>query len=298
MTGTDLVMRKPRITVIDGKVTTTSLVVAEHFEKNHFDVLRAIRDLIDEVPHDFTARNFAVSDYLDSSGRKLPMYRLGRDGFSLLAMGFTGKKALAWKIAYIEAFNAMEQALAGRSPGAGADAASLDSLSPRQFLQLYYALDRQTVSASILWQLIQMGAHRGWVKISVRVLIRGMGIHLSAGGVHKAARRLQSEGLIAIDARSTTRYFVIAKAVRSRIDGALAGARHLPGLPQPDAAALPGTGRLHLMRPIDERRAQPIPGAEHSAGSQANSCLLHCTNQLSHNKLRKGRPARFVPAAG
>lgn len=243
MSGTDLVARKPRIPVIDGKVTMTSLVVAEHFEKNHRDVLRAVRDLI-AVELDWGQRNFAQSAYLNDQSKPQPMYRMTRDGFSLLAMGFTGDKATHSKIACIDAFNAMEQALAGRSPVAGADAASLDTLSPRQFLQLYYALDRQMVSASILWQLILMGAHREWVTVSLRSLIRGLGMHLSASGVHEAARRLETEGLIAMGSDlGRTRFFVVARTVRERIDGALAAAHSLPGLPR--AVTKPAGKKLH-----------------------------------------------------
>ena len=93
----------------DGVPFTTSLAIAQAFEKNHFDVLKAIKNL--ECSQSFTDSNFAVSEYTDSTGRKLPMYRLTRDGFAFLAMGFTGKKAAAWKERFLEAFNAMEAAL-------------------------------------------------------------------------------------------------------------------------------------------------------------------------------------------
>ncbi len=83
----------------NGIPTTTSLVIAQAFEKNHFDVLKAIKNL--ECSQNFT----------DSTGRKLPMYQITRDGFAFLAMGFTGKKAAAWKERFLEAFNAMEAAL-------------------------------------------------------------------------------------------------------------------------------------------------------------------------------------------
>lgn len=96
----------------NGRMFTTSLIVAEVFEKEHKDVLRAISNL--ECSPQFTERNFALSEYTDSTGRKLPAYRLTRDGFSFLAMGFTGKKAAAWKEKFLEAFNAMEAALRER----------------------------------------------------------------------------------------------------------------------------------------------------------------------------------------
>ncbi len=109
------VQESPIINVVAGSVTVSSLDVAKHFEKQHKHVLDAIQKIIDESTENFTEPNFRLSGYEDSTGRKLPAYNLTRDGFSLLAMGFTGKKALQWKIRYIEAFNAMEEALTSRS---------------------------------------------------------------------------------------------------------------------------------------------------------------------------------------
>jgi Rha family phage regulatory protein len=100
---------RPELSVDHGTVTTTSLQIAEHFGKRHADVIRAIKRL--DAPAEFTERNFALSDFTDSTGRTLPAYRITRDGFTLLAMGFTGKEAQRWKVAYIDAFNRMEAAL-------------------------------------------------------------------------------------------------------------------------------------------------------------------------------------------
>lgn len=101
------------VKMIDGKAVTTSRKVAEVFEKKHCDILRAIREL--EMPEEFGQRNFASAEYetVNNLGKtvKYPQYLITRDGFTLLAMGFTGKKAMQFKIAYIEAFNAMEAAL-------------------------------------------------------------------------------------------------------------------------------------------------------------------------------------------
>lgn len=101
---------KNLVTITNGKAVTTSLKVAGVFGRQHKDVLKAIRDL--NAPDDFTERNFAPSEYTDPTGRKCPMYTITRDGFTLLAMGFTGKKAMEFKIAYIRAFNEMEERLA------------------------------------------------------------------------------------------------------------------------------------------------------------------------------------------
>lgn len=93
------------------KAITTSLKVAEKFEKQHKDVLESIRGLQASMSTaDFSALFYETS-YKASNGKTNPMYEMNRDGFSLLAMGFTGDKALKWKLQYISAFNAMEDEL-------------------------------------------------------------------------------------------------------------------------------------------------------------------------------------------
>lgn len=99
------------VEVDEGGMFTTSLIVARAFEKNHYDVLKAITNL--ECSPEFNERNFAAVEYRDAKGEMRPAYRLTRDGFAFLAMGFTGKKAAAWKEKFLEAFNAMERALTG-----------------------------------------------------------------------------------------------------------------------------------------------------------------------------------------
>lgn len=105
-----IVQPTENIVEIDGgNMFTTSLTVAQAFEKEHKDVLRAISNL--ECSEEFNERNFAPVEYKDAKGEMRPAYRMTRDGFSFLAMGFTGKKAAAWKEKFLEAFNAMEQTL-------------------------------------------------------------------------------------------------------------------------------------------------------------------------------------------
>ena len=99
----------PALEARAGQITATSLQVAEHFGKRHPDVLRAIRKL--EVSEEFSRCNFAPRDYFDERGKVQPMYDISRDGFAMLAMGFTGKEAARWKEAYISTFNAMEAKL-------------------------------------------------------------------------------------------------------------------------------------------------------------------------------------------
>ncbi len=110
---TNSILPQSAVTIVNGKVTTTSRKVAEVFCKEHRDVTRAIENL--EIPQEWRLRNFTQSQI----ERKTPtggtvfdkLYLLTKDGFTLLAMGFTGKKAMQFKIAYIEAFNAMEAKL-------------------------------------------------------------------------------------------------------------------------------------------------------------------------------------------
>ncbi|MDK9681613.1 Rha family transcriptional regulator [Lactiplantibacillus argentoratensis] len=97
----DLVIMKNK------QAVTSSLQVAKTFEKNHRDVLRAIANL--EIGSaKLRSQMFAEGTYTNR-GKEYPMYYMNRDGFTLLAMGFTGDKALQFKLQYIEAFNSMEE---------------------------------------------------------------------------------------------------------------------------------------------------------------------------------------------
>lgn len=87
------------------KLVTDSRKVAKAFGKRHADVLRASDRL--DCGEDFNERNFASVDYVDAKGEMRREIRMTKDGFMFLVMGFTGKKAAAMKIAFINAFNAM-----------------------------------------------------------------------------------------------------------------------------------------------------------------------------------------------
>ena len=107
-----------------GEPFTTSRAVAERFGKQHKNVLKRIKKLLNDVDGaDISQRNFAPRDYMsspfsalhleprdytDDRGKTQLEYKLTHDGFALLVMGFTGKEALAWKIAFLTAFNQLE----------------------------------------------------------------------------------------------------------------------------------------------------------------------------------------------
>lgn len=94
------------VQVKEGKATTTSLLVAEKFNKRHADVLRNI-DKLSKLKPDFTERNFALSSYVGNDNVSVPMYHMTEEGFALIAMRFTGDAALDWQIKFIEAFQSM-----------------------------------------------------------------------------------------------------------------------------------------------------------------------------------------------
>ena len=95
----------------NGQIVVSSRDVAAVFEKEHYKVMRSIKTL--GCSPNFTAANFGVSEYKDATGRTLPQYLMTKDGFVILAMSFTGKKAMAFKEAYIAEFNRMRECLEG-----------------------------------------------------------------------------------------------------------------------------------------------------------------------------------------
>ncbi|ECC9278897.1 transcriptional regulator [Salmonella enterica subsp. enterica] len=104
----------PCVTIENGRAVTTSVAIAEFFRKMHKDVLKKIDNL--ECSAEFSERNFAPAEYTDEQGKKRPAYKITKNGFVFLVMGFTGKKAAAFKEAYIAEFDRMESELRQQSP--------------------------------------------------------------------------------------------------------------------------------------------------------------------------------------
>jgi len=105
----------PVVQIADGHAVTTSLEVARVFGKRHDHIMRDIQNLIAQLDKDHLP-NFGetvIARPNPSGGAPIqsPAYHLTRDGFTLLAFGFTGKRAMAFKLAYIKAFNQMEAQL-------------------------------------------------------------------------------------------------------------------------------------------------------------------------------------------
>ena len=97
------------VEVKEGKLITTSKVIGDVFGKSHRKVMRDISEL--DCSDEFRAANFGLSSYTTSQNKNLKCFEVTRDGMAFLCMGFTGKKAAAWKEKYITAFNEMEKGL-------------------------------------------------------------------------------------------------------------------------------------------------------------------------------------------
>lgn len=95
----------------NGEPVASSREVAKRFGKEHKHVLAAIRQIL---AAENSATKFFHETAFEYRGQRFPEYLMNRDGFSLLAMGFTGKEAVQWKLKYIQAFNEMEKQLAQR----------------------------------------------------------------------------------------------------------------------------------------------------------------------------------------
>jgi Rha family phage regulatory protein len=99
------------VMAVQGKAFTTSQKIADYFGKRHDNVLRKIRQVKAECPADFAALNFEETDFIDKNGEPQPMFKLTKDGYMLVVMGFTGAAATLIKVRYIQAFNWMAEQL-------------------------------------------------------------------------------------------------------------------------------------------------------------------------------------------
>ncbi len=129
--------RRPVVFAKDGEVFANSRDVAAFFGKEHRSVLNSIDNLISQEA-DLGLHNFMQTPYVEpSNGQTYRSFDMDRDGFTLLAMGFTGTKALKWKLRYIEAFNALEAEC--RRVAQGGTAVDLNDPSQLRGLLLNYS---------------------------------------------------------------------------------------------------------------------------------------------------------------
>ncbi|WP_267877814.1 Rha family transcriptional regulator [Massilia oculi] len=98
------------VTIDHDRIVTDSQTLARAFGKQHKTVLRAFDNL--KCSEEFSRHNFAPSEFIDARGKVQRCVTMTKDGFAMLAMGFTGPKAAAFKETFINEFNRMAEALA------------------------------------------------------------------------------------------------------------------------------------------------------------------------------------------
>lgn len=138
--------------VVEGRPVTTSRIVAECFGKQHQHVMRDIRALISQKPELEQASNFGLLQETVQVGnggtKKVTIYWMDRKGFSILAMGFTGAKALDFKCAFYDEFERMEKELHKQ------DACPIATLTPAQQLAIREAVAKRAKDVSANYQTI------------------------------------------------------------------------------------------------------------------------------------------------
>lgn len=176
---------------IDGELVVTSRQIAEDFDKRHADVIEKIEELIKTENSVMTM--FIESSYKAGTGKSYKEYLITRDGFSLLVMGFTGSKALEWKIKYIEAFNKMEQAL--KKPQ--------KQLTPIEMMELQFKI------------LKEQGQKLDEVEEKVEVLSNSMTIDY---GQQEVINRIAKERMVQVlGGKDTPAYRELSKKVFSNL---------------------------------------------------------------------------------
>ena len=159
----------PAVSVHSGRPATTSREVAQYFNKRHDNVVRDVRSLVANTPERFHALNFEEMSEPVGIGngavRQDTVFIIYRDGFMLLVMGYTGKKALAVKLAYIEAFNAMEAQLAASNTSTPSTPLTHSSIASRKPLEKLIRTWAAQAGMRYAHAWTQVNAHFGLEKI-------------------------------------------------------------------------------------------------------------------------------------
>ncbi|WP_251953887.1 Rha family transcriptional regulator [Levilactobacillus brevis] len=183
----DLVIMK------DKQAVTSSLQVADKFGKNHRDVLRTIDDLKDVRKF---AQMFLETNLPDSYGRNRRGYYMNRDGFTLIAMGFTGSKALQFKLQYIDAFNEMEQQVKFQVPATLPEALRLaaDQAEKISVLQPKADYTDKMLANPGLETTSVIAKNYGYSTREFNKLLHGLGIQYKQGKTWLLYAKYQNQG--------------------------------------------------------------------------------------------------------
>ncbi|MCT4461817.1 phage regulatory protein/antirepressor Ant [Lactiplantibacillus plantarum] len=187
----DLVIMKNK------QAVTSSLQVAEVFEKNHRDVLEAIRTKMHSA--EFSAqyqKMFVEGSYKDKSGKSNPMYYMNRDGFAFIVMGFTGHKADNFKLQYIKAFNEMEDQVKFQVPSTLPEALRLaaDQAEKISVLQPKADYTDSMLANKGLETISMIAKNYGYSTREFNKLLHGLGIQYKQGKTWLLYAKYQDEG--------------------------------------------------------------------------------------------------------
>ena len=162
----------------DGELVVTSRQVAEDFGKEHKNVVRAIENL---TAQNSAVKNIVIKSTFDHRGNEYTEYLLTRDGFSLLVMGFTGSRALEWKLKYIEAFNKMEQAIKNPFGDLSKELQAIFMLDNRtEKLQIEFNEHKEIVNKYIDNQELSMAESKRLTKLANKIIVSLLGGKQSA----------------------------------------------------------------------------------------------------------------------
>lgn len=223
-------MTSPIVRQRGGTLFVTSLDVAEKFGKRHDNVLKAIRAIIaesdalkNESVKPFGLLNFKESSYLNDQSKRQPMFEMTRSGFSVLAMGFTGKRALEWKIKYEAVFTTMEAVLARQANLSWQEQRSQGKIARREVTDvikgfILYAEDQGSKNANYYYKHITTATYKALFIVrdqggkSFRDLLDSMQLSFLATAEYVAAKALE-DGM-----RDQLFYKDIYKLAKQRIE--------------------------------------------------------------------------------
>ncbi|MFO1564168.1 phage antirepressor KilAC domain-containing protein [Lactiplantibacillus plantarum] len=208
------------------QAVTSSLQVAETFEKEHRNVLATIGGLL---KNKHTQHMFAKETYInEQNSQSYPIYYMNRDGFTLLAMGFTGDKALQFKLQYIKAFNEMEHQVKFQVPATLPEALRLaaDQAEKISLLQPKADYTDSMLANKGLETISMIAKNYGYSTREFNKLLHGLGIQYRQGKTWLLYAKYQDEGYTHVEPYEYTNSDGI-KQVRNTMKWTQAGQKFL-----------------------------------------------------------------------
>lgn len=181
----------------DKQAVTSSLQVAEVFDKQHKHVMEAIKNKLNSAENSAQYNSmFAEGVYKDKSGKSNPMYYMNRDGFAFIVMGFTGHKADNFKLQYIKAFNEMEDQVKFQVPATLPEALRLaaDQAEKISVLQPKADYTDKMLANPGLETTSVIAKNYGYSTREFNKLLHGLGIQYKQGKTWLLYAKYQDQG--------------------------------------------------------------------------------------------------------